>query len=66
MSHSTVVETCTGLIKALQQHVEAPDAASGAAVSAGMNSITNAPPLPHAAWKTLVQDVQVCWHVLHV
>lgn len=54
----------------MQQQVDeadTADAASRAAVAASLNSITvNAPPLPHAAWKTLVQDVQVCWHVLHV
>jgi hypothetical protein len=71
MSHKTVLDTWTGLVKALQQHVDAPDAAdvaNAAAVAVGVTSIgsSSAPPLPHAAWKTLVQDVQVCWHVLPV
>lgn len=69
MSQNMVVATWTGLITALQQQVDAADAAdsaSRAAVTAGLNSITYAPPLPHAAWKTLVQDVQVCYHVLQV
>lgn len=62
---SAAVSTWKAVIKDLQQLLDASDPASRAAcinaLNARLKSLNADQQLRHAAWKRLVQDVQVSW-----
>jgi hypothetical protein len=65
---SAVVASWSACIKDLQQLIDRaaePPAGEGAALTRRIQNLFLPPPLPNAAWKKLVQDVQVMLKDVH-